>query len=216
MTEVDPELRARFRASLPLTDGGSCPDAAELWDTAAGGLSFVRSRAVVDHARGCVQCSEALCLARDVQSEAPADASAPVSTFRRRELPVLVGLGLAAAAGAFLFLRPAPPGTATVERGMSSAGASEALRALSPDHQRADAVVLRWAAHPGAGSYNVTVLTPELQVVHRAVGVSEAELRVPAGALRQTATTRELLWNVDAVLPDGRTVGSPTFRLRLE
>jgi len=48
------------------------------------------------------------------------------------------------------------------------------------------------------------------------VGVSEAELRVPAGALRQTATTRELLWNVDAVLPDGRTVGSPTFRLRLE
>ena len=205
MTEVDPELRARFRASLPLTDGGSCPDAAELWDTAAGGLSFVRSRAVVDHARGCVQCSEA-----------PADASAPVSTFRRRELPVLVGLGLAAAAGAFLFLRPAPPGTATVERGMSSAGASEALRALSPDHQRADAVVLRWAAYPGAGSYNVTVLTPELQVVHRAVGVSEAELRVPAGALRQTGTARELLWNVDAVLPDGRTVGSPTFRLRLE
>src|SRR5262249_3483190 len=160
-----------FRASLPLTDGGACPEPAELWDAAAGALPFARSRAVVAHASGCAQCSEALRIARDVRAEAPADVSEPVAIFRRRELPVLAGLGLAAAVGAFLVLRPPPPDSATVERGMSSAGASEALRALSPDHQRADAVVLRWAAYPGAGSYNVTVLTPELQVVHRAVGV---------------------------------------------
>jgi len=216
MTDADPELQARFRAALPPTDGRSCPESAELWDAAAGALPFARARALVDHASRCAQCSEALRIARDVRAEAPAEAPAAVPFLARRELPVLAGLGLAAAVGAFLVLRPAPPDTATVERGLSSASASEALRALSPDHQHPDAVVLRWAAYPGAGSYNVTVLTPELQVIHRAVGVSEAELRVPAAALRPSGTARELLWNVDAVLPDGRTVGSPTFRLRLE
>ena len=82
------------------------------------------------------------------------EAPVPLPTLRRREFPILVGLGLAAAAGTFLVLRPPPPDTTTVERGMSAAGASEALRALSPDHQHADAVVLRWAPYPGAGSYN--------------------------------------------------------------
>jgi hypothetical protein len=216
MTDVDLELRARFRAALPPTDGRSCPEPAELWDAAAGALPFARSRALVEHASRCADCSEALRIARDVRAEAPAEAPAALPLRRRRELPVLAGLGLAAAVGAFLVLRPASPDLATVERGMSAAGTSEALRALSPDHQHPDAVVLRWAAYPGAGSYNVTVLTPELQVLHRAVGVSEAELQIPAAALRQSGTARELLWNVDAVLPDGRTVGSPTFRIRLE
>ena len=216
MTDADPELRARFRASLTLTDGRACPEPGELWDAVAGVLPFARSRPLLDHASGCAQCSEALRIAREVRAEAPVDAPAAVTVLRRRELQVLVGLGLAAAVGTFLVLRPAAPETVTVERGMSSAGQNEALRALSPDHQHPDTVVLRWAAYPGAGSYNVTVLTPDLQVLHRAVGLGEAEFRVPAGALRKNGPPRELLWNVDAVLPDGHTVGSPTFRIRLE
>jgi hypothetical protein len=34
--------------------------------------------------------------------------------------------------------------------------------------------------------------------------------------MRPDAPTRELLWNVDAILPDGRTVGSPTFHVQIQ
>jgi hypothetical protein len=80
--------------------------------------------------------------------------------------------------------------------------------------QPAKDAVLRWSEVPGATSYNVTVLTPDLVVLHQAVGVAGRELRLPDG-VRQRATGGGLLWNVDAVMPDGRTVASPTFELRL-
>lgn len=81
--------------------------------------------------------------------------------------------------------------------------------------QPARDAVLRWSEVPGATSYNVTVLTPDLVVLHQAVGVSGRELRLPE-AVRQRAAGGGLLWNVDAVLPDGRTVASPTFDLQLK
>jgi len=81
--------------------------------------------------------------------------------------------------------------------------------------QPANEALLRWSEVPGASSYNVTVLTPDLVVVHQAVGVSARELRLPEG-VRRRAAGGGLLWNVDAVLPDGRTVASPTFELQLK
>jgi len=98
-----------------------------------------------------------------------------------------------------------------VERGSGNAAA---VRAESPDVQLEKDVVLRWSEVPGATSYNVTVLTPDLVVLHQAVGVAGRQLRLPEG-VRQRATGSGLLWNVDAVMPDGRTVASPTFELRL-
>lgn len=216
MTDADQDLRERFRSGLRLSDGNACPSPAELWDAAEGLLPFERLRDVVDHGASCVQCSEALRIARDVRAELPSEVPTQAASSRRRELPVLIGLGLAAAIGAFLVLRPPPPGAGTVERGIAGAVPSEALRALSPDHQSPGAVVLRWSAYPGARSYNVTVLTSDLSVVHRGIGLAEQQLRVPEALLRPEAATRDLLWNVDAVLPDGRTVGSPTFRLRIQ
>lgn len=88
------------------------------------------------------------------------------------------------------------------------------MRAESPEVQPARDAMLRWSEVPGATSYNVTVLTPNLVVVHQAVGVPGRELQLPEG-VRQRAAVGELLWNVDAVMPDGRTVASPTFELRL-
>ena len=216
MSETDQDLRERFRSGLRPSDGNVCPAPGELWDAAAGALSFKSLRAVVDHAAGCAQCSEALRIARDVRVEAPADLATPTGRSLRPHFPVLVGLGLAAGLGAFLVLRPATPGPDAVERGAPGGSPASTLRSLSPDHQGRGAVVLRWTPYPGARSYNVTVLTPDLAVVHQAVGVSEQELRLPPGAVGADAAAHELLWNVDAVLPDGRTVGSPTFRVEVQ
>ena len=116
-----------------------------------------------------------------------------------------------AAGGLWIALRPPPPGAPPVERGTTT----PTVRAESPAEQPAAEAVLRWSAVPGATSYNVTVLTPDLVVVHQARGLSASELRLPQ-TVGERAAGGGLLWNVDAVLKDGRTVASPTFEVRLK
>jgi hypothetical protein len=217
MTEPPDPLEQRFRAALPETDGTGCPSAEDFWAAASGDLPFERLRSLVDHGAHCAQCAEAWRILADVRREAVAPAPealpAPLQLRRRRPpMRALVPLGLSAliAAALVVSLRPSPPRPAPVERG--NGGAS--LRAESQDVQPVRRAVLRWSEVPGARTYDVTVLTPDLVVVHQAKGLSIRELRLP-DAVSERAAGTGLLWNVDAVMPDGRTVASPTFELRL-
>lgn len=224
MTEPSDDLERRFRAALPDTDEQDCPPADDYWAAAAGELPFERVRALVDHGATCARCAEAWRILADVRRAAgeagaeASDSSPPLQTLVRPvpvrfPLRTLLPLALSAmaAVGVWVVLRPAPIRPAPVERGN---GGVPTLRAESPEVQPARDAVLRWSEVPGASSYNVTVLTPDLVVVHQAVGVSGREFRLP-DAVRQRAAGSGLLWNVDAVMPDGRTVASPTFELRL-
>ena len=225
MSESSDDLERRFRAALPDSNDQECPDADTYWAAAAGELPFERVRALVDHGATCARCAEAWRILVDVR-RAASDAGTPASD--PPPLRSLVGgapgrprlwtgtllplaLSAMAAVGLWVVLRPPPVRPPPVERGT---GSSAAVRAESPELQPARDAVLRWSEVPGASSYNVTVLTPDLVVVHQAVGVSGREFRLPE-AVRQRAAGSELLWNVDAVMPDGRTVASPTFQLRL-
>jgi hypothetical protein len=225
MTEPSDDLEQRFREALPDTGEGDCPPADALWAAATGELPFDEVRALVDHGARCARCAEAWRILGDVRHAAvesnPAEAHplpprplAPAGPggawARQRALVPLAGAALAATL-VWTVLRPSPPGSPAVERGN---GAGIVLRAESPPVQAASEALLRWSEVPGASSYNVTVLTPDLVVLHQAVGVSARELRLPEG-VRQRAGAG-LLWNVDAVLPDGRTVASPTFELQLK
>ena len=225
MTDPSDDLERRFRAALPDSNDQECPDADTYWAAAAGELPFERVRALVDHGATCARCAEAWRILVDVRraaSEAGAEASdtpplrslvggAPARPRLRTWTLLPPALSAVAAVGLWVVLRPAPVHPPPVERGT---GSSAAVRAESPEVQPARDAVLRWSEVPGASSYNVTVLTPDLVVVHQAVGVSGREFRLPE-AVRQRAAGSELLWNVDAVMPDGRTVASPTFELRL-
>ena len=225
MSESSDDLERRFRAALPDRDDPECPTADAYWAAAAGELPFERVRALVDHGATCARCAEAWRILVDVRraaSEAGAEASdtpplrslvggAPARPRLRTWTLLPPALSAVAAVGLWVVLRPAPVRPPPVERGT---GSSAAVRAESPEVQPARDAVLRWSEVPGASSYNVTVLTPDLVVVHQAVGVSGREFRLPE-AVRQRAAGSELLWNVDAVMPDGRTVASPTFELRL-
>jgi len=225
MSESSDDLERRFRAALPDRDDPECPTADVYWAAAAGELPFERVRALVDHGATCARCAEAWRILVDVRraaSEAGAEASdtpplrslvggAPARPRLRTWTLLPPALSAVAAVGLWVVLRPAPVHPPPVERGT---GSSAAVRAESPEVQPARDAVLRWSEVPGASSYNVTVLTPDLVVVHQAVGVSGREFRLPE-AVRQRAAGSELLWNVDAVMPDGRTVASPTFQLRL-
>jgi|SoiMethySBSTD1v2_1073268.scaffolds.fasta_scaffold30276_6 hypothetical protein len=225
MTEPSDDLQQRFRDALPDTGEGDCPSADAFWAAASGELAFDQVRALVDHGARCARCAEAWRILADVRHAAvesnPAEAHSPPprplppatrggAWAPRRGLVPLAGAALAATL-VWAVLRPPPPGSPAVERGN---GATIILHAESPPVQSAKDALLRWSEVPGASSYNVTVLTPDLVVLHQAVGVSARELRLPE-SVRQRAGGG-LLWNVDAVLPDGRTVASPTFELQLK
>jgi hypothetical protein len=225
MTESSDDLEQRFRAALPDPNERDCPPADAFWAAASGELPFEQVRALVDHGARCVRCAEAWRILADVRRAAaasdPVEADAPParslapatparSWAQRRALLPLAAAALAAV-GVWTMLRPPAPGAPPVERG----NAGGTVRAESPQEQPASDAVLRWSEVPGASSYNVTVLTPDLVVVHQALGLSARELRLPEG-VRQRAAGGGLLWNVDALLPDGRTVASPTFELRLK
>ena len=225
MTGPSDDLEQRFRAAIPDTEDAGCPPADHYWAAAAGELPFERVRALSDHGSTCARCAEAWRILADVRHAAaepgiaeatpirprsPMDAAPSRVTPRTRTLLPLA-LSAMAAVGLWVVLRPPPVGPPPVERGSGNAAA---VRAESPDVQLEKDVVLRWSEVPGATSYNVTVLTPDLVVLHQAVGVAGRQLRLPEG-VRQRATGSGLLWNVDAVMPDGRTVASPTFELRL-
>ena len=224
MTGPSDDLEQRFAAALPDTDGGDCPPADAYWAAAAGELPFERVRALVDHTATCARCAEAWRILADVRRAAPAgDAAetvpgarpvlgpAPSSLPLRTRALLPLALSAMAAVGLWVALRPPPGHPPPVERGSGNAAA---VRAESPEVQPARDAVLRWSEVPGATSYNVTVLTPDLVVLHQAVGISGRALPLPEG-VRQKAAGGGLLWNVDAVMPDGRTVASPTFELRL-
>src|SRR5262249_29508360 len=209
---------------LPDTDDGDCPPADAYWAAAAGELPFERVRALVDHGATCARCAEAWRILADVRRAAavedaaetvpgarPALGPAPARRPLRTRTLVPLALSAMAAVGLWVVLRPPPIHPPPVERGSGNAAA---LRAESPEVQPAGDALLRWSEVPGATSYNVTVLTPDLVVLHQAVGISGRQLPLPEG-VRQKAAGGGLLWNVDAVMPDGRTVASPTFELRL-
>jgi hypothetical protein len=220
MTESPEQIAQRFRAAIPWTDGTACPPADDFWAAAGGQLPFERVRALVDHGARCARCAEAWRILAEVRREAvavegvPLDSRVPTPSpgrvFRSRSLLPLA-LSAVAAGGLWIALRPTPPGP-PVERGTST----PTVRAESPAEQPARDAVLRWSQVPGARSYNVTVLTsPDLVVVHQALGLSASELRLPK-AVSERAAGGGLLWNVDAVLEDGRTIASPTFEVRLK
>jgi hypothetical protein len=64
--------------------------------------------------------------------------------------------------------------------------------------------------------YNVSVMTPSLQLLHRALGVPATEFRVPPQALASQPSGARLLWTVEVALPDGQIVESPVFSLELQ
>ena len=224
MSEPSDDLEQRLRAALPDTDERDCPPADEYWAAAAGELPFERVRPLVDHGARCARCAEAWRILVDVRRAAEGSGAAevdpppvalqagraPIRPFLRTRTLLPLAVSGMAAVGLWVVLRPPPPRPMPVERGNRGG----TVRAESPEVQPARDAVLRWSEVPGASSYTVTVLTPDLVVVHQAVGVSARELRLPEG-VRQRAAGSGLLWNVDAVLPDGRTVASPTFELQL-
>lgn len=74
---------------------------------------------------------------------------------------------------------------------------------------------LRWSGAPDGARYQVRVTTETLDPVATAGGLTAPELVVEERALAAVPAGARLLWQVDAVLPDGTHVTSATFTVRV-
>ena len=225
MTEPrDDGLVEAFRASMPAHPEQACPSPDSLWSAARGELSGPELEALASHLRTCASCGEALAVSVELAAEAePAVVALPPRRLRR--LPRIAGVAAgitALAAGLIVFLvqrAPAPPGSreAEVEASRGEAAGAAAIRSLSAEAQPTSGARLQWTPVDRALRYRVQLSTEDLHPVYDRT-VEAPALTLPlalADLARQRSDGAVLLWQVEALLPDGRTVLSPTFRMRL-
>ena len=75
---------------------------------------------------------------------------------------------------------------------------------------------LVWEGAPDGSLYALELATGDLRVIHRVSALDEALYRVPVEVFEELHAGETVLWRVEATLPDGSSVASPTFRVRLE
>jgi len=125
----------------------------------------------------------------------------------------------ALAAGLVLFLvqrEPVPVESRgpdpTASRGV--ANPAPAIQSVSKEEQPGSDAVLRWTPIDRALRYRVQVSTEDLRPVYDRT-VEATTLTLPPTVVDVGKQAPLLLWQVEAMLPDGQTVTSPTFRVRL-
>ncbi|NOZ94319.1 MAG: zf-HC2 domain-containing protein [Acidobacteria bacterium] len=224
MTRREPgdlaRLRDAFSAEAWAPPGTGCPDAEELWASAAGELDPQADQKILLHLAECAQCSGAWRLAREIVSPGETAEERVVRlekgrrsrTWRRpaylaAAATLLIGLGL----GTGLLINRRGPASQPVYRQQR---ASVNIVA-SPQTQRLprSACRLRWSAGPAGSRYDLTVTTKDLDILAVVRGLTEPEHLLPPEKIPRS--TREILWRVTVHLPGGGSVSSKTFSSRI-
>ena len=224
MTDAELErLRSAWAAMPPSERGAGCAPPDEIWAAVQGERSDDRARTLIEHAIGCADCATLWRLARELsvapatagaeERPTPVPAPARVLPFRR---PLVVGAGLLAAAAVLLVLVPrvSPPGGPPAE--LRGTGGAELRMAPGTESVFRNRATLRWTGAPPGSRYAITVSTPDLTILFRATGLTATEVVVPADALAAVPSGSQVLWRIEAILPDGTRLASPAFMSRIE
>jgi hypothetical protein len=94
---------------------------------------------------------------------------------------------------------------------------ARSLRSLLPEAVplARDDFRLRWTAGEAGARYRVHVTTHDLDLLVEGRNLEHPEFLVPVGALEGVAAGGTVLWQVEAVAPDGSRMTSPTFLARI-
>ena len=211
-------LRAAWAALPPSERPQGCTPPDDIWEAVAGRRTEEEVRTMLEHSLRCADCAALWRLARELTAaagESTAEVPAPPVHFLRRARWVAGAGALAAAAALAVALAPrlTPRQEAPVVRG----GESEALRPIAAGAGLPRThPVLRWTGAPEGSRYTVTVSTTDLTVLYRKSGLAEPSLELPPEALSALPAGTEVVWRVEATLPDGRRMASGAFLSRLE
>ena len=221
------KLRAAFTA--PADDSPAaedCPSPETIWSAVRGELPPQALREVVDHTARCAACAEDWRLAVEVNRQAeeqeetaPGRLPSNVVVGRFAGLRTWRSVAAAAALAAGLFVAVGIYREAVVPSQPTYRAPQEAtLHSLLPAGQALprEAAVLRWTPLAGAASYDVSASTEDLRQVASAHGQTATAYQLPREALAGLPPGARLLWQVDAVFPDGHHVTSPTFTTPLQ
>lgn len=215
--EQDEALRLAFASrSQAVPAAVQCPEPERIWAALRGDLPAPERRDLVLHTARCPACAEDFRLAADLLEEAgermPEVRDEPVPIRTRWLSGLAAAAAVLVAVGLVWRLGEAPP--QPVHRTGEEALVHSLLepgQALPRDH-----FLLRWSGPEGA-RYTVSVTTyPDLELVVRAHSLEATELLIAAKDLAPLAPGARLLWQVEAVLPDGTRLDAPAFDVLLE
>lgn len=218
-------LRRAFQdapATTPTPE--SCPDAESIWDAAAGELSAKERRRVVSHLSTCPECAHAWRLAWAMQAEMREEAedtghtyTTVIGPWKRFAPQIAAAAMLILALGVGVVLTgPGPEPRAPVHR---SAVVEHEIESLVPEDEALprEELVLRWTPAGEGAVYDVQVMTRELEPLAHAEDLEETTFEVSEEVLAQLPAEAEVLWRVEARLPDGTVQRSvQTFVTRIE
>jgi hypothetical protein len=214
----DDELRAAFIADADMqSEGASCPPAERILESVRGELSAQDDEKVLLHVGECGACAAGWRLARELAEE-----KIPVGRDHRARGPTILVWGRWVAAAAVLvvavglglqYMRPEVE-EAPVYRAQESAWVL--MEGEDGEALPRESFVLRWSDGPQGSTYDIRVMTEDLEMVAEARRLESSRFQVPPEALEALPEGALLYWQVTAHLPDGRAIDSDSFLAVIE
>jgi hypothetical protein len=214
---ADEKLREAFRS---LGDGSrdepSSADLDRVWKAVSGGLPASERRELVERMASDPALAESWRVAHALHREAsegtPVVSTRDVRFWTRSWVAAAAVLFLAVAAGIAVQLWQ-PAGESTFrDPGQYAIESLVTPETVLPR----DAFRLRWTPGPEGSRYQVRVTTEDLNVLANAPDLTTPELVVGSDVLSSVPPGSRVFWQVDAMLPQGNTIQSPTFVVRVQ
>lgn len=183
------------------------PGAEELYEAASGNLARERRLEIIDHVAKCAECTQAWKIALEV------DAREEKVSGTQRPWRFALAASVILAVGLMTYLVvPFDQGTPQYRDAVDPLAPVTAIGSTLPRDQ----FVLRWSAGAAGTTYLVRLSTADLASLLVKSDITATELLVPSSVLANVKAGEELLWQVEAQLPDGRRVASQTYVVRVE